>query len=112
MDLQRRGQCELPSDYGDAAYPITKRFLDESRCHNLLDGDPIQVDGPVRILHGDADPDVPLEHGFRAASVLKSDDLVVEVIKGGDHRLSTDRDLAHLCRRVDEVTQLVTPSTL
>lgn len=108
LDLQRRGQCDLPSEYGESDYPITKRFLEESQAHNLLDGDPITVTGPVRILHGDADPDVPLSHGFRAAEVLSSDDLVIEVIKGGDHRLSTERDLAHLCRRVDEMTVLVT----
>ena len=111
LDLDRRGQCELPSDYDDTAYTITKNFLEESRIHNLLDGPPIPVGGPVWILHGDADVDVPLSHGFRAASALQSDDLVVEVIKGGDHRLSTERDLAHLCRRVDEVTDLVTASS-
>lgn len=107
QELQRRGQCDLPSEYGDTTYPITKDFLDESRRHNLLDDLPIAVNGPVRILHGDADPDVPLSHGLRAAGALISDDLVVEVIKGGDHRLSTSRDLAHLCRRVDEVTAMV-----
>lgn len=106
-DLQRRGHCELPSEYGDKAYPITQTFLDESREHNLLGSPPIPVAGPIRILHGDADPDVPLSHGFRAAAVLNSNDLVVEVVKGGDHRLSTERDLAHLCRRVDEITAMV-----
>ncbi|MEQ9489566.1 MAG: alpha/beta hydrolase [Alphaproteobacteria bacterium] len=106
-DLERRGQCDIASEYGDSAYPITRRFLDESRDHNLLGGAPIPVRGPVRILHGDADPDVPLSHGFLAASVLQSEDLVVEVIKGGDHRLSTERDLSHLCRRVDEMTDMV-----
>ncbi len=109
-DLQRRGQCDLPSDYGETAYPITRRFLDESRDHAVLGGPSIPVRGPVRILHGDADPDVPLSHGFRAAAALDSDDLVVEVIKGGDHRLSTERDLAHLCRRVDEMLEIVSPS--
>lgn len=106
-DLERRGQCAIASAYVDSSYPITQRFLTESRDHNLLGGPSVPVHGPVRILHGDADPDVPLSHGFRAASVLQSEDLVVEVIKGGDHRLSTERDLSHLCRRVDEMTDMI-----
>ena len=64
----------------------------------------IAIDAPVRLLHGDADPDVPLEVAFRLASALRSADVVTSVVKGGDHRLSGERDLARLITTVESLS--------
>ena len=57
---------------------------------------PIPIAAPVRLLHGQADPDVPWETSVRLASQVTSTDVQVTLIKDGDHRLSRPEDLAVL----------------
>ena len=60
----------------------------ESGQRLLLLNDEIPVDCPVRLVHGEADDDVPLDIAFRTLRTLRSADVQVIVIKGGGHRLS------------------------
>ena len=101
--LYRDGVWDRPSEYADEDYPITLTLIEESRSHNLLDGDALPFDGPVRILHGAADEVVPLAHVLRIPDAIRSDDVVTEVIKGGDHRLSTEADLQRMEDRLEEL---------
>ena len=93
-EIMASGMTLRPSDYGDP-YPITKALIEDGRKWNLLDA-PIRFDGPVRILQGMADPDVPWEHAFRLIEALTSADVVFTLVKDGDHRLSRDEDIARL----------------
>ena len=63
--------------------------------HLLLER-PIPIDLPVRLLHGQADPDVPWEQSLLLARQLDSRDVEVQLVKNGDHRLSTPADLQRL----------------
>ena len=63
----------------------------------MLDA-PIRLDCPVRLLHGQQDPDVPWEHSLRIASAITGGDVQVILVKDGDHRLSRPEDLALLRR--------------
>jgi pimeloyl-ACP methyl ester carboxylesterase len=54
----------------------------------------------VRLLQGQADPDVPWEMALRIAEHIAGPDVQVTVVKDGDHRLSRPQDLALLCRTV------------
>jgi len=56
---------------------------------------------PVRLLHGLADTSVPWQLSLRLADRLTSCDVTVTLVKGGDHRLSTEADLAGLTRILD-----------
>ena len=94
--IQRDGVLHVPSQYG-AAYPVTLRLIEEGREHLLLDR-PIQLDCPVRLLHGQQDPDVPWEHSLRIAAAVSGGDVQVILVKDGDHRLSRPEDLALLRR--------------
>ncbi len=94
--LQREGVLLVPSQYGEPT-PITRALIEEGRRHLLLGG-PIALDCTVRLLHGQRDPDVPWEHSLRIAEHLATDDVVVSLVKDGDHRLSRPADLALLRR--------------
>lgn len=106
-EIQRRvlaeGIVRLPSAYDPAGYPITRALFEEGRRHRLLGG-PIALSCPLRILQGTADPDVPWQHALRLAEAIGHDDVLVTLVKNGDHRLSTPENLARLDAMVEELS--------
>ena len=97
--LMQAGFVETPSAYGPPLR-LTRALIEDGRRHLLLRA-PIVLNIPVRLLHGQRDPDVPWETAVRLAERLEGDDVVVTLIKDGDHRLSRPVDLALLCRTVE-----------
>jgi pimeloyl-ACP methyl ester carboxylesterase len=95
--IAREGVWHRPSAYGDP-YPITRALLEEGAEHLLLPKAPIPVAAPVRLLHGQQDPDVPWELSLKVAAALVGPDVQVLLVKDGDHRLSRPQDLALLRR--------------
>jgi pimeloyl-ACP methyl ester carboxylesterase len=100
-ELEQTGVWTRPSAYGDGPYPITRRLIEEGRQHLLL-GKMIETGCPVRILQGVQDPDVPWSHAVELTSRLAQDDVVLTVVKDGDHRLSRPEDIERLLRAVAE----------
>ena len=100
-ELEQNGCWQRPSDYGGEPYTITRRLIEEGRNHLLLGG-MIETGCPVRILQGVADPDVPWQHAKALVARLASDDVVLTLIKDGDHRLSRSEDIDRLIRAVAE----------
>jgi pimeloyl-ACP methyl ester carboxylesterase len=96
--LERDGVLYVPSQYGDPT-PITRALIQDGANHLVLTG-PIPIHAPVRLLHGQADPDVPWELALRIAEQLETQDTRIVLIKDGDHRLSRPQDLALLRRTV------------
>ena len=100
--LERDGRLERPSQYSPEPSVFTWRLIEEGRRHLLLDR-PLSLPCPVRLLHGQADPDVPWEYSLEIARHLDAPDVVTTFIKGGDHRLSTPADIARLVATVEEL---------
>jgi pimeloyl-ACP methyl ester carboxylesterase len=94
--IERDGVWHRPSAYGDP-YPITRALLQDGERHLLLQG-PVPIAVPVRLLHGQQDPDVPWELSLRTAAAITGADVQVMLIKDGDHRLSRPADLLVLRR--------------
>jgi pimeloyl-ACP methyl ester carboxylesterase len=103
--LLRDGKLEQPSDYSPEPYVITRALIEDGR-RNLLLNNTIDIDAPVRLLHGLKDRDVPHTVSLQLQAKLKSRDVIVQLIKDGDHRLSRQQDLARLCTAVAELVQL------
>lgn len=101
-DLAANGRWERPSAYDPEPYVITQTLLEDGRNYLLL-GAPIAFDGPVRILQGQCDDDVPWAHALRIAEKLTSEDVVVTLVKDGDHRLSRPQDIARLLGLAEEL---------
>jgi pimeloyl-ACP methyl ester carboxylesterase len=92
--LMSHGVLYVPSQYGDP-YPIMRALVEDGRNHLLLH-EPITLDCPIRLLHGQCDPDVPWEFALQIADQVSSRDVRVILVKDGDHRLSRPQDLALL----------------
>lgn len=99
-EIEATGVWHRPSDHGEP-YPITRGLLEDGRRHLLLGG-MIETGCPVRILQGVEDPDVPWNHAVELTSRLAQDDVVLTLVKDGDHRLSRPEDLERLTRAVAE----------
>ena len=88
--------------YGPEPTPTHAAFWADGQAQRLLEA-PIPLTCPVRLLHGQRDPDVPWELALQLAEQLHSDDVQVTLIKDGDHRLSRDADIALLLRTIAEL---------
>lgn len=93
--LVTEGRLDLPSAYSPEPTVITREMIEDGR-QNLVMDSPIGFAGPVRILQGGQDPDVPLAHVHALAALMSDAQLSMEVIFDGDHRLSRPQDLAVL----------------
>jgi pimeloyl-ACP methyl ester carboxylesterase len=99
--LATDGVWARPSQYSQEPYLITRRLIEDGRKHLLLGG-LIETGCPVRILQGVADPDVPWRHAVELVSRLAQDDVVLSLVKDGDHRLSRPEDIERLISAVAE----------
>jgi pimeloyl-ACP methyl ester carboxylesterase len=101
QEIESEGAWLRPSQYGDGPYPITRALIEDGRRHLLLGG-LIETGCPVRILQGVEDPDVPWGHAVELVSRLAQDDVVLTLVKDGDHRLSRPEDIERLLAVVAE----------
>jgi pimeloyl-ACP methyl ester carboxylesterase len=102
--LMRDGAILQPSRYGEAPMRISRALIEEGRRHLLLRG-PIDIRCPVRLLHGMADPDVPWQTSLRLAERLTGGDVMLTLIKDGDHRLSREDDLRLMLAAIEALSQ-------
>ena len=89
----------LDNPYGPEPTPIHPGFWADGQSRRLL-ARQIEFEGAVRLIHGQDDGDVPPEISLRLAAALRSEDVQVTLVKGGDHRLSRPQDVDLLLRTV------------
>lgn len=97
--ILREGET-LVVEEGLGSYVLTARMFEEARQWLLLDG-AVSIAAPIHILQGQADDVVPWRHAMALVERLTGGDVLLERIEGGDHRLSSTRDLDRLVRTVD-----------
>ena len=108
-ELETAGVVQLPSAYDPVPTPITRQLIEDGR-RNLVLRAPIPFHGPVRLLHGLADREVPWSRSQDLADRMESPDVALTLVKGGDHRLSSPADLRRLFQVVDEVCAAIAAS--
>jgi pimeloyl-ACP methyl ester carboxylesterase len=106
-DAQKRAFAEAgrvleDSPYSDQPTVTTRGFWEAGERLHVLD-DAISYDGPVRIVQGQADRDVPWTLAPRIAESLRSAEVQTVLIKNGDHRLSRASDIALIIRAIEDV---------
>jgi pimeloyl-ACP methyl ester carboxylesterase len=103
VGLLSAGRIERPSPYAPEPTVFTRAFWSSGESLRLMHG-PIAVDCPVRLIQGQRDPDVPWERTLHLASLLRSADVQLTLIKDGDHRLSRDADIGTLISTIEMLT--------
>jgi len=100
-EIEEKGVWARPSEYAPEPYLITRGLIEDGRKHLMLGG-MIETGCPVRILQGVQDPDVPWQHAVNLTSRFAQDDVVLTLVKDGDHRLSRPEDIERLLAAVAE----------
>jgi pimeloyl-ACP methyl ester carboxylesterase len=101
-EILQNGAWLRHSDYSPEPYPITRRLIEEGRSHLLLSS-AVRAGCPVHILQGMQDPDVPWRHALRLVERLAEDDVLLTLVKDGDHRLSRPEDLERIFSALEAV---------
>jgi len=91
-----RERWEMPSEpgaggreyYEHGSHEIGAEFLRDAMRVKPLE-EIAAYDGPVLVVHGDADQSVPLDHAHRYTRAIPSDQAQLIVVEGGDHTFST-----------------------
>jgi len=98
------GRLEQASQYSADPNVLTRALIEDGRKHLLMTG-PIAFDGPVTILQGGADPDVPQAHVEALAGLIRAQALKLTIIPDGDHRLSRPQDIEALCAAAEALAR-------
>jgi hypothetical protein len=99
--ILREGETLIVEE-GLGEYVLTRRMFEEARDWLVLDA-AIPVATPVHILQGRADDVVPWEHAVRLVERLTGGDIRLDLIEGGDHRLSSATDVERLIEAVERM---------
>lgn len=103
--LQSGETLNLPSRYDDGSpYPISANLIDKSRDHLVLNS-PVNLNIPIRLIHGTGDPDVPHSMSTMLMETFQSDDIILTLIKDADHRLSNDAELKILIQTLQSLLE-------
>jgi pimeloyl-ACP methyl ester carboxylesterase len=105
-ELRETGAVTLPSEYDPAGYTYRLSLFEDAKQHLVMHR-VIALECPVRLLHGMSDASVPWQTSLSLAEHLAGRDVVVTLIKDGDHRLSREPDLERLGQILDELLESV-----
>ena len=100
----RSGRIELPDPAGGDSQVTHRAFWQSGEVMRLLDA-PIAIEAPVRLIHGEADRDVPIGIALKLLDRLRSADVQLHLIKGAGHRLSEPRDIEAILRAVNQLLE-------
>ncbi len=99
LTILRDGRLLEETSYSDQPYVTSRAFWESGESLRIMHA-PLMIDCPIRLLHGQEDPDVPWTWAPEIARLARSADVQVTLIKDGDHRLSRPGDIALLIATV------------
>lgn len=100
--LRNEGRLEEPNPYGPDPFVTTFGFWQSGEAMRMLHR-PVAVDCPVRLVHGNADNEVPVTVALETMRQLRSGDVQLTVVKGGGHRLSEPHEIGAIIGAVESL---------
>ena len=107
QSLVETARFERPGEDGGPPQVTHARFVGSATPLRLLN-QPIMIDCPVRLVHGDKDEAVPIGVAFKLLEDVHSGDVQLNVIKWGDHRLSKPHELETILRTIAMLAEKLT----
>ncbi len=101
-EMKATGRVELPSEYSEEPYVITKRLIEDGR-NQLVLCDPLDLPFPARFLQGTADEDVDVSVALRLLEHVTGGDIRLTLVKGADHRFSEPEELRLIRKTIHSV---------
>ncbi|SMF39488.1 Pimeloyl-ACP methyl ester carboxylesterase [Xaviernesmea oryzae] len=95
QSLSEKGYFEEHSEYSPEPNIYTRDLMEDGARNRVMTGI-IETGCSVHILQGMKDPDVPYSHALKLVEFLPADDVVLTLIRDGDHRLSRPQDIEKL----------------
>ncbi len=100
--LQDRGRVDIPNEYSDEPYIVTKNLIEDGEKNSLLDSE-IEINCSVVLLQSKLDTSVPWQKALKIEEHLTSDNVKVVLLEDGNHSLSREQDLELLAKSISEL---------
>jgi pimeloyl-ACP methyl ester carboxylesterase len=91
--IRDTGVWMKPSSYGEP-YPITAELIEDGAAHLMLEKG-LAASCPVRILQGEADPDVPPAHALKVFEAIAAPDISLTLIARRSPAVDAGQSDAH-----------------
>ncbi|MDD2325434.1 MAG: alpha/beta hydrolase [Alphaproteobacteria bacterium] len=85
-----------------ARTPITRCLMEDGKDHCVF-AEPFPINGPVRLIQGQRDLDVPWKTSLKLMDHIQQDDMRLTLIKDADHRLSREQDLSLIWGEIESL---------
>ena len=86
----------------DFTYVFTKKMFETSKENLLLDK-ALPITCPVHLIQGQKDANILPDKALKIAQCLTGDEVVVKLLKDGNHRLGTDTDIAEILNTLESL---------
>ncbi len=103
-EMQEKGRILFVNN--DFTYVFTKKMF-ESGLRNSLLGREIPITCPVHLIQGQKDASIDPNKAVNIAKCLKSEKVVVKLLKNSDHRLGAEEDLAEIGASLKSILSLL-----
>jgi len=90
--------------------PFFPALLDDGQNNYVLEK-PLAFNGPVALLQSQQDDSVPWRTALDIAKTVTTPDVVIHLVKDGDHSLSRPQDLALLWQTVSIMREKIVPAS-
>jgi pimeloyl-ACP methyl ester carboxylesterase len=109
-DLNTKGYAEVPNDYSDEPYHITKKLMDDGEKQCFLDKG-LGISIPITLIQGMLDADVHWSTAERIKDTLSKCETETIYLEDGDHRLSNPEQLSLIVSTTMKLTNKVVSDT-
>ena len=103
-ELIKNSFLNLPSEYDDEPYIITKKLIEDGR-KQLIFKSPLKLNFPCRFLQGTADLDVDVSVALKIINHIEGPDIRMTLVKDVDHRFSSPSNLNLITKTIHSVTK-------
>lgn len=103
QEMQSASVLNVAGPHCGSGYPISYKLIEDARNHLLLNLESIKISCPVHLIHGSLDLDIPASVSTQLFDKITSSQMVLKLIKDGEHNLSRQSDLQIIINSLEEI---------